>query len=281
MKIGYLGPEGTFSEEAGKLYAEQLKEKGEMLSFSTFHDALFAVEHGKITEAIVPIENSIEGTIGLVPDMLATEVDLKIRNELVMPIYHYLIGQKKAELKDVTDVISKPEIIDQCRDFLRQHLPKAKLHLSYSSSDAVKQVALFPSGEGRVFAAIGTTAAAKMYEQKLLASKINAKDNMTRFVVLAKNDHQPTGQDKTSIVFSTRKDRPGSLHDILGVFALRNINLTKIESRPAKKALGDYYFFVDLEGHRQDKVIAEALAEIKEKSSFFKNLGSYPKYIVK
>ncbi len=281
MKIGYLGPEGTFSEEAGKLYTGQLKEKGEMIAFSTFHDALYAVDQGKITEAIVPIENSIEGTIGLVPDMLATEVNLKIKAELVMPIYHYLIGPKKNSLKDVTDVISKPEIIDQCKDFLRKNLPKAKLHLAYSSSDAVKQVALFPGGEGRVFAAIGTEQSAKMYELKFLAAKINAKDNMTRFVVLAKEDHRPTGRDKTSIVFSTRKDKPGSLHDILGVFALRNINLTKIESRPAKKALGDYYFFADMAGHRQDKVMAEALLEVKQRSSFLKILGSYPKYGVK
>lgn len=281
MKIGYLGPEGTFSEEAGKLYAGQLKAKGEMIAFSTFHDAINAVNQGKINEAIVPIENSIEGTIGLVSDMLATEVELKIKAELVMPIYHYLIGAKNSHLKDVTDVISKPEIIEQCQEFLRKNLPKAKLHLAYSSSEAVKQVALFPGGEGRVFAAIGTAASAKMYELKFLAAKINAKDNMTRFVVLAKDDGRATGRDKTSIVFATRKDRPGSLHDILGVFALRNINLTKIESRPSKKALGDYYFFADMEGHRSDKVMAEALKEVKQKASFLKILGSYPEFVVK
>ena len=112
---------------------------------------------------------------------------------------------------------------------------------------------------------------------KILASKINAKENQTRFVVLAKKDHSLTKKDKTSIVFSGKKDRPGSLHDILAVFSARKINLTKIESRPSKKTLGDYYFFADMEGHRKSRVVADALKEVKKRSSFLKVLGSYPK----
>ena len=285
MKIGYLGPEGTFSEEASKLYCAKLGIRGEeLIAYGAIHDVLFAVDRGKINEAIVPIENSIEGTIGVVTDMLVKDVNLLIRCEVVVPIYHYLIAQKGIRLSEITDIISIPQALDQCREFIQRKLPKVKLHFAYSTSDAVRQVAtslgekLIAHGKikGSVFAAIGTKASARVYEMNILASKINARVNQTRFVVLAKKDHPPTRHDKTSIVFSIRRDRPGGLHDILEIFAERNINLTKIESRPSKKALGDYYFFADMEGHIQNREMSEALSAIKTKTSFYKFLGSYP-----
>lgn len=285
MKIGFLGPEGTFSEEASKLYSRRLKGKNELIPYATFHDLLFAVNKGRLDEAIVPMENSIEGTIGIVTDMLVKEVSLKIRQELVLPIYHYLIAPAGLKLSAISDVISIPQVLDQCQAYLREKLPKAKLHFAPSSSDAVRQVATsvgekilaHSHARGGGFAAIGTENAAKLYGLKVLAARINAKDNQTRFVVLAKKDHKRTGHDKTSIVFSIRMDRPGGLHDALAVFARRNINLTKIESRPSKKTLGDYYFFADMYGHQQDRVVAEALREMKKKTSFLKVLGSYPR----
>ncbi|MCU0641530.1 MAG: prephenate dehydratase [Candidatus Margulisbacteria bacterium] len=285
MKVGYLGPEGTNSEEACQLYLKKLEGKAQLEPFTTIHDVLFAVDRGRINEAIVPIENSIEGTIGLVTDMLVKDVNLMIKQELVIPIYHYLIVQKGIGLREITDIISNPQVLDQCKDFLRKQLPGAKLHLAYSTSDAVRQVAtslgekVIAHGrvKGSVFAAIGTAASAKLYGLRIVSVKINAPDNKTRFVVLAKKDHPRTGHDKTSIVFTIAKDRPGGLHDVLSEFAVRNINLTKIESRPSKKALGDYYFFADLEGHRADRTIADALQEIKRKASRLKLLGSYPK----
>lgn len=285
MKVGYLGPEGTFSEEAAKLYFRKLEGKATLLPFGTIHSLLLAADRKEIDEAVVPLENSIEGTISVVPDLLAKEVNLMIRQELVLPIYHYLIAHKGVKLSQITDVISNPPALDQCQNFLRKKLPKAKLHLSYSTADAVKQVA-FSLGEmviahgkvkGGVFAAIGTAASAKLYGLKIVASRINAKDNQTRFIVLGKKDHARTGQDKTSLVFAIAKDRPGGLHNVLKEFADRNINLTKIESRPSKKVLGDYYFFADLAGHRQDLVVAAALSGVKRKTSFLKMLGSYPK----
>ncbi|NQT29259.1 MAG: prephenate dehydratase [Candidatus Saganbacteria bacterium] len=285
IKAGFLGPEGTFCEEASKIYAKRIEGKVAFIPYTTIHDLLFAVDRGRLTEAIVPIENSIEGTVGIVTDMLVKDVALVIRQEVVLDISHYLIAQRGVNLKDVTDVISHPQALDQCKDFLRKKLPKAKLHLSYSTSNAVKQVAI-SLGErviahgrvkGRVFAAIGNRNSAKLYGLNILARKINAKDNQTRFVVLAKKDHPPAKKNKTSIVFSIRSDRPGGLHDVLAVFAKRNINLTKIESRPSKRALGDYYFFADMHGHRTDRVLAQALQEIKKKTSFFKLLGSYPR----
>jgi prephenate dehydratase len=162
-------------------------------------------------------------------------------------------------------------------------LKKAMIHLSSSTAEAVKQVALSMPGkpktkEKHVYAAIGTKAAAKLYGMDVLASNINDfKDNQTRFIVLAKNDHPVTGKDKTSIVFTIAKDQPGGLYNILGEFAVRRINLTKIESRPSKTALGDYYFFADMEGHHKQKPVEEALAEVKKKAAFLKILGSYPR----
>ena len=285
MRVGFLGPEGTFSEEASKIYLKRIPGKIELIPYTTVHDLLFAVDRGKIKEAITPIENSIEGTVGVVTDMLVRDVRLMIRQEIVIPIYHYLIAQKGVHLNEVSDVISHPQALDQCKEFLKKKLPKVKLHLSYSTSDAVRQVAtsigekIIAHGrvKGSVFAAIGSKSSAKLYDLKILAQKINAKENQTRFIVLAKKDHARTGKDKTSVVFSISSDRPGGLHDILSEFAVRNINLTKIESRPSKRALGDYYFFADMEGHRQDRVIAEALREIKRKASLLKLLGSYPR----
>lgn len=285
IKVGYLGPEGTNSEDAGRLYLKKLEGKAELTPYSTIHDVMAAADRAKIDEAVVPIENSVEGTIGLVTDTLVKDVNLLIRQELVVPIYLYLMVQKGIGLGDITDVISNPQILDQSKEFLRKKLPKAKLHLAYSSAEAVRQVAL-SLGEkviahgkvkGSVFAAIGPVPLAKMYDLKIAAAKINARDNCTRFVVLGKTDHPRTGDDKTSIVFSISKDRPGGLHDVLAEIAMRGINLTKIESRPSKKALGDYYFFVDMQGHRQDATIAEVLSEIKRKTSMLKLLGSYPR----
>lgn len=285
MKVGFLGPEGTFSEEAGNIYVKRLKGQADLIPYATIHDLLLAVQHNKIKEAVVPIENSIEGTISIVSDMLVRDVKLLIKHELILPVYHYLIAQKGTPLKEVTDVISNPPALDQCQVFLRKSLPGVKLHLSYSTAEAVRQVAtslgekIISHGKikGSVFAAIGTAASAKLYGLKIIANKINAAENQTRFVVLAKQDHPRTGKDKTSIAFSIASDRPGGLHDVLSEFAVRNINLTKIESRPSKKALGDYFFFADMQGHRSDKLIAEALIGIKRETSFLKMLGSYPK----
>lgn len=276
MKVGYLGPEGTFCEEASLKYKGRIEGKSiELIPYDTTHDLLHAVNQGKLQEGVVPIENSIEGTVGVVLDVLVKEVDLKIKQEIILPITHYLLVRKNIKLSDITDVISHPQAIEQCREYLQKNLKKAKIHLAHSTANAAFQVA--NADKKDKFAAIGTKAAAKLYGLKVIASNINAKDNQTRFIVLANQDHKKTGKDKTSIVFSTIKDKPGSLHDILGEFAIRNINLTKIESRPSKKALGDYYFFIDMEGHRTDKAIADTFSEIKQKVSFKKVLGSYPR----
>jgi len=278
LKVGYLGPEGTFSDEASATYRKMIG-KADFMPFSTFHDILLAVDKGRIDEGIVPIENSVEGTIGIVTDMLVNDVNLKIKDEIVIPVTHFLLAKKKAPLNKFTEVLSHPQVIDQCKNYIRKKLPKAKIRFTYSSAEAARQAATTIEIEGvEMPAAIANKASARLYGLKVIASKINDyPDNSTRFVVLAKNDHPRTGKDKTSIVFSILKDRPGGLHNVLGEFAARKINLTKIESRPTKRTLGDYYFFIDIQGHRRDGLISQTLSNVKRKSSFFKVLGSYPR----
>jgi len=282
MKIGYLGPEGTFSEEASVLYRKKIG-KAEFMPYSSIHDLLKAVNRGSVREGVAPIENSVEGTIGIVSDMLVSDVDLKITQEIVLPVKHYLLAKKKIPVSTITDVISHPQAIDQCKEYLRKRLHKAQINFAYSTAEAARRVAeavevSMKKGRKReIFAAIATLSAAKLYGLAVVDKEINDyKDNMTRFVVLAKKDHPPTGEDKTSLVFSILRDRPGGLHNILGEFAMRGINLTKIESRPTKKTLGDYFFFIDLQGHREDPIVKEALEDIAKKVSFIKILGSYP-----
>jgi len=274
-KIGYLGPEGTFSHDAGRVYIKKHAGKAGLLPFPTFHDALLAVDREEADEAVVPVENSIEGTIGVVQDMLAKEVDLKIKAEIILPVHQSLLAKKHIDLKDIKEVISHPQPIEQCRVWIRKNLPHAKIKLAPSTAEAARLVSL--SADDNI-AAIGSSGGAKLYSLKTLIKDItDYSDNATRFIVVAKKDSAPTGKDKTSIVFSIIADRPGGLFTVLKEFASRGINLTKIESRPSKKALGDYFFFVDMEGHRKDRTIAEALSDITNKVGFLKILGSYPK----
>jgi prephenate dehydratase len=279
LKIGFLGPEGTFSEEASLIYKKSIG-KATFIPYATIHELLIDVDKGKIDEGITPIENSAEGTLGLVIDALVNEVNLKIKQEIVLPIRQYLMAKEKVALGKITEVISYPPVIDQCKQYLRKKLPKAKVRFAFSSADAAKQVAQSETVHGlNMPAAIASKTSAKLYGLTIIDENVNDyPDNATRFVVLAKKDHARTGNDKTSIIFSILKDRPGGLHDILSEFAKRDLNLTKIESRPTKRTLGDYFFFIDMQGHRTDKIVAQAVSEVKAKASFFKMLGSYPSF---
>lgn len=274
MTIGYLGPEGTNSHDAAKLYAKKTRAKTSLVAYPTLHDLLFAVDREAVDQGIAPVENSIEGTVGVVQDMLVKEVDLKIMGELVLPIHNCLLCNKNIELKDVTEVISHPQPLEHCRGWLRKHLPHARITASSSTAEAARYIS---SSRSKTACAIGPSSLSKLYGLKVIRKDItDYSDNATRFIILSKADHKRTGKDKTSIVFSAIADRPGGLFSILGEFASRKINLTKIESRPSKKALGDYFFFVDISGHRKDKKIAEALSGMTNKVAFMKIIGSYP-----
>ena len=231
-----------------------------------------SVANGDCKYGVVPIENSIEGSVTLTLDSMIHNFDLKIRNEIVIPINHNLLAARDMEVDEVQDVYSHSQALGQCQPYLERH--GMTPHYTLSTAAAAKQVA--ESGEG---AAIGTLKAAELYGLKVIDRNIQEKfNNQTRFIVLDNEDSPMSGNDKTSVAFSLYEDRPGGLFWLLGIFARENINLTKIESRPSKEGLGHYIFFVDFEGHRMDSRMSEILEELDSKTSFFKVLGSYPIY---
>jgi prephenate dehydratase len=263
-KIGFLGPSGTFTEEAAS------KLKGELVPFESIVDVLDAVDRGKVDWGVVPIENSIEGPVGMTLDLMAHEYDLKIRNEITLPVSHNLLVNHGADTDSITTVYSHIQALSQCRKFLDDL--KVVVHATPSTSAAAELV------QGRIdTAAVGTTRAASIYGLKVAAMDIqDYENNVTRFVVLDQVDHPRTGKDKTSIVLFLKEDKPGGLYGILGEFAMKDVNLTKIESRPSKEKLGSYIFFIDFEGHRDDPVIKNIINIIKIKVDYIKILGSYP-----
>jgi prephenate dehydratase len=272
LKIGYLGPSGTFSQEAMKVYIKG-KERYIEYDYGTIQDTILAVNNGEIDEAIVPTENSLEGAVNVTLDMLAAEDDLQIKAEVIIDIKQNLMAKKGTSLDDIRYILSHPQPIGQCRKYISKNFPDAKIRLLSSTAEA----ALVVSKGEKNSAAIGSIIISDIYGLDVLKTDIqDGCNNLTRFVVISKNDSGRTGCDKTSIVFST-EDKPGSLYRILDIFNLWDINMTRIESRPAKNQLGSYKFFVDLNGHRDDDNIRDALTMIKKKTSFFKLLGSYPR----
>ncbi len=275
MRIAYLGPEGTFSEEAALLQAAR-DGGATLVPFSTFPALVSAVETGLADRAILPIENSLEGAISTTVDLLIDETKLKIHDELVLAIRHNLIVVPGTQLTDIRYVASKPEVFGQCRRFLDRCLPAVQQIAALSSAAAVADV--MAAGDCSR-AAIGTIRAAELNAAEILARDIQDNDsNVTRFVMLAWEDSAPTGHDKTSLCFTVRRNIPGALCDVLNDLSAANIQMTKVESRPMKSVLGDYYFLVDIEGHRSDPLVADTLERITAKTSLLKIFGSYPQH---
>jgi prephenate dehydratase len=272
MATAFLGPRGTFSEEAALLRAET----DQLVAFSSFPALVSAVETGLADEAVLPIENSIEGAVSTTLDLLIHETALRISGELVLPVRHFLVTRPGVHLEDVQVVTSHPQALGQCRRFLERCLPGVEQVAALSTSGAVKDVA---EGDDDHRAGIGTARAAELYGGAILAHDIqDVHTNVTRFVVLAREDAPPTGNDKTSLAFRIRENVPGALHAILAEFAAENLQMTKIESRPSKGWLGDYVFLIDFEGHRQDERVAHVLDSIRDRCSILKIFGSYPRF---
>jgi len=270
-RIAFLGPKGTFTEEAALRYNKD----AQLLPFPNVPAVAEAVDTGMADEGVVAIENSIEGSVTDTLDLLIHESNLRIRHELVLPIEHCLLVKPGTQASDVQLVTAHPQALAQCRRFLERCFPKAELVAALSNAAAVEEVM---EREGQA-AAIGPRRAAELYGAEVLAHGIqDQSNNQTRFIVLAASDHPPTGWDKTSICFSFAEDRPGLLVDVLKEFAERGINLAKIESRPEKTELGKYYFLVDLERHREEPEAAAALEAVRAQTAFFKVFGSYPRY---
>ncbi|MCC4770918.1 ACT domain-containing protein [Methanosarcina sp. DH2] len=319
MIIGVMGPEGSYSERAAKLWAlENGMRAAEFRYFADIEDAFLAAVKGKADISVIPVENSIEGSVGVTLDLLL-ENEAVIVGEIVVKIEHCLLS--KGEPEKIKVILSHPQGLAQCRHFLKKHFPEAELRSTGSTSHAARL-----AGEFEEMAAIASPEAAERYGLKILLSNIqDRKENHTRFIVIraeekissqktlkaAGDKREPysepcrsagyelhsrpetpeTGKEKvrlstckTSLIVYLEKDRPGALYELLGAFAKRGINLTKIESRPSKKELGDYYFYIDFEGHTSDALIKDALEDIKSKAgpkskaNTLKALGSYPAF---
>jgi|TARA_B110000908_G_C10266833_1_gene464954 chorismate mutase/prephenate dehydratase len=270
LQVAYLGPEGSFTQGA------TLKQFGGSIApkpMSTISDVFNAVEQGNANYGVVPVENSTEGMVSHTLDRFIT-TPLKINGEISLRIHHYLLS-KETSLSDVVKIYSHPQALAQCRQWLANHCPDCELIAVNSNSKAAEMVA-----SERGSAAIAANKAAEIYYLVTLASNIEDEvDNTTRFLVIGRQDISPSGHDKTALLVST-KNEPGALNTILEPLAKSGITMTRIESRPSRQGVWEYVFFIDIEGHREDSNIAKALAELKEASSMFKVLGSYPKAVL-
>ena len=269
-KLAYLGPAGTFTEEA----ALQHDPEAQLIPFAAIPAVATAVTSGMAEEGVVPIENSLEGSVPDTLDLLINETNLYIRRELVLPIEHCLLVNPGVEAGSIETILSHPQALAQCRRFLERCFPKAQAVASLSTAAAVEEMKHSSNA-----AAIANRRAAELYGAQILARGIqDSASNVTRFVVLGLEDHPWTGADKTSLCFSFAEDKPSQLHAVIREFAVRNINLAKIESRPTKESLGTYIFLLDLEGHKEDPQVREALSRVESHASMLRIFGSYPKY---
>jgi prephenate dehydratase len=272
--VAFLGPSGTWAQEA--LLTNTTYSDDDTIAYPSVYDVVAAVAAGDAESGIVPMENSIEGSVSATLDVLAFENDnVFIAREVVHPVSHRLIARTKLGMDDIEKIISHPHAHAQCRRYLRTNLPQAEVVAANSTAEAVRIV----SESQEKWAAIGSSIAAKSYGCAVLADEIeDYPDNRTRFVLLSTSeaDQELEGPYKTSIVCTIAHDQPGSLLQILQEFAHRYVNLTKIESRPSKKGLGDYVFFIDMEGRKEDPAISSAIKCLECKLASVKLLGSYP-----
>lgn len=271
-RLAYLGPAGTFTEEAVRTQPDLVSNV--LVPQRSVPDVIDAVEAGDCRLGVVPLENSVEGSVTVTLDALAFDTSLLIRREIDLPITLNLCAKPGTTLADINTVASHPHGHAQCRRFMRTSLPKATIEAANSTSEAARAVSQSASATD---AAICTRVAAELYGLDVLVPGVqDHTGNVTRFVLVGKGIPSPTGHDKTSIVCFQREDRPGSLLAILAEFASRSINLNKLESRPTKASLGDYCFFIDFDGHVADEIVADCLRNLSAKQAEVKFLGSYP-----
>lgn len=270
-KIAFLGPIGTYTDEASYLYAPS----AERVPFASLGLVTSALEEGNVDEAVVPIENSLGGTVIEVVDFLIASEKSQIKGEFLLPIDHCLITRSGVKLSDIRVVVSKQEALTQCRQFLVRELRFAEQVPATSTALAVVDL---KEADDRT-AAIGPRRAAELAGLPILAHGIqDRKNNVTRFAVLASSSMPPSGSDKTTIAFDFDKpDAPGLVYGAMRPFADRGINLTKIESRPTGTGMGNYIFLLDLEGHIDEPHVQQAITELQGYTSTFKVLGAYPR----
>ncbi|MFD3260686.1 prephenate dehydratase [Paenibacillus lentus] len=291
MKVIALLPEGSVSHEAVlHLFGE---EQVQLLHCKQISDVFLATTSGASQYSVIPVENTIEGSVSLHMDWLVHEVDIPMQVEWVYPSIQNLIGDRAEFISEsdanvldyskVTKVLSHPVAMAQCMQFLKSHMPQAELEHVASTSEAVKLVKQRP-GEG--WTAIGTALGAKTHGLDILAEKVTDHDNnYTRFVLIGQEplqlNRKDSAQDKTSILVTLPEDFPGALHQVLSAFAWRKLNLSRIESRPTKKRLGSYYFYMDVLSSLESVLLQSAIGEIEALGCQVRILGSYPSYSVK
>lgn len=267
-RVAYLGPEGTYSHSAVQAH---FGDTVEGLPLPTIEDVFLAVQDGRATTGVVPVENSSEGAVNITLDRLMTRSP-PLCGEIELRVQHTLMGRMQ-KLAAVKRVCAHPQALAQCRAWLESNLPRAARLPVSSNAEGARRAA----GETGT-AAIAGAVAAEVYRLRLLARNIeDHSHNTTRFLVLGRRRPAPTGRDKTSLLVSGRKDEAGSLFRLLEPLAAHRINLTRIESRPSRRRKWEYVFFIDVEGHMKDALLARALAALRARSSLYRVLGSYPR----
>ncbi|MCI0789977.1 MAG: prephenate dehydratase [Chloroflexi bacterium] len=269
--LGFLGPSGTYTEEASILYDSS----AELRPYPTITAVGEAVAAGELEEGVVPIENSLEGSVNFTLDLLISQPSLFIKGEVVVSIDHSLMAKPGIVPAEIKVIYSHPQALAQCRRYLEKNYPQAEQMASLSTVLAVADALASPIPA----AAIAPRRASELNDVEILDQGIqDAAANVTRFAVLSLADHPPTGRDKTSVAFTFEDDEPGLLFRALAEFAQRDINLYKIESRPTKQLLGQYIFLMDCAGHREESPMKEALAALSQPISMLRVLGSYPRW---
>ncbi|MFC1768126.1 prephenate dehydratase [Nanoarchaeota archaeon] len=266
MNVATLGPKGTFSHEAVKKYDPEAK----IIFKDTIYDVFDSVKSKESELGIVPLENSISGTVGITVDCLQ-KFNLKIQKEIIVPVKHNLASY--VPLNKIKNIYTTLQAYEQCEIYLRKNLPKSEITFTNSNSLSAQKLSQ-KKGDA---AAIVPSTAEDLNGVKIIEEGIqDSKNNVTRFILIGDGFTQPTGNDRTSISIIPNVDKPGLLYSLLGEFSNRKINLSKIESRPAKGKLGDYVFYIDLIGHKDDEKVKDAFTAI-EKNFILKVLGSYPR----
>lgn len=270
VTVAFQGEVGAYSEEAAYRFFGQASR---LKPCESLEDVFQAVERSEVQHGLVPVENSLEGSIPRTYDLLL-DSDLKVAAETQLRVVHCLIGLPEAQIDTIKEVFSHPQALGQCKSFLRQM--GWKMNPTY---DTAGSVLLIKKNGRQEEAAIASARAAAIYGMKILACNIeDNSNNYTRFFILSRQEALPTGNDKTSLVFSLRH-RPGALYDALKELADRKINLTKIESRPTRRKAWEYNFYVDIDGHHEESALKAALEGLENSAIFVKILGSYPKIV--
>ncbi len=271
MRLAYLGPPGTFGEEAAVLYQRD----AELLPRPTHAAVARAVEEGLADEGVMAIENLLNGSVAETLDILIHETPLRIQRELLLPVVHNFVVAPGTREADVAVVFSHPAAFPQCRIYLEEHFPNAQQEAALSTAQAVELALASPVPAG----AISTLRAAELHGGEVLAKGIQDSDlNVTRFVIVGEGNQPPTGRDKTSIAFRFADDRPGLVARVMNEFADRGINCSKFESRPTRETFGEYIFLIDFEGHATDPECRAALDAIRPLCAMLNVFGSYPRW---